>query len=524
MPRSLTALVRSIALAVALGIGMAGHTGRAEADTVSDCERDCFVLTGLGVHGVTAYPLADLSPLYAERLASAVGVEDLVRMADAITRHYRRDGYFLTRAVVAGADAEAGLGQIHVYEGYIGEVVVEGSGAEAVAPLLRPLEQRRILTIGELDRRLALASDIPGMRLTSRIEPVIDDPARHRLIVTAALDRLEGGVFVENRGAETQGPWQVYGWTAANSVARDGDRLSVAVLTTPEDPDELTWVEAAYTVPLAGQTRLKASVSGYDTSAPPGSTGWLSGRSRAAAVSVSHPLVRRKDRSVTVSASLEVREVKQAYMGGQAVEERLTVVRTLASARASGPRGWVSGWTQASRGLKAFDATAVARPGQTRNDATGQFTKVNGGVSAYRDLGPRTGVYAAVSAQWSDDPLLGPEEFYVGGSEFGRAFAFGEGGGDSGVAAVVELRAGVDPPGETVSFVQVYGFVDAGRVWNHTPDGRVSADLASAGVGARVTFNARATLRVEAARPISGRPFDDPDGGWRTFVSLSRAF
>lgn len=503
---------------------MASHTEHAAADTPAACEDDCFVLTGLGLHGVSAYPLADLSPIYADRLASLVGVGDLVRMADAITEHYRRDGYFLTRAVVAPADAQSGVARIHVYEGYIGEVVVDGSGAAAVAGVLRPLEQWRILTLGELDRRLALAADTPGVRLTSRIEPVIDDPARHRLVVTAVLDRIEAGVFVENRGAETQGPWQVYGWSAANSVVTPGDRLSVAALTTPEDPDELTWAEAAWSAPVASHTRVRASVSAYSTSAPPGSSGWLNGRSQSAAIAVSHQHVRRKDRSVASTASLEVRRVEQAYAGAPTVEERLTVARVKLAARRNGSKGWASGWAQVSRGLDAFDATTRPQPGQTRSDATGQFTKVSAGVAAYRDLGRHAGIYASVAAQWSDDPLLGSEEFYLGGSEIGRAFPYGELGGDSGVAGVVELRAGVDPPGEAVSFVQVYGFVDGGRVWNHTASGRVADDLASAGVGARVTFAGQTTVRLELARPISGRSFDDPDGGWRTFVSVSRAF
>jgi hemolysin activation/secretion protein len=513
-----------LAFVLTIGVGMAGHTDRAEADTAPACESDCFVLTGLSLQGVSAYPLADLAPVYADRLASLVGVDDLVRMADAITEHYRRDGYFLTRAVVAPADAASGIARIHVYEGYLGEVVVEGTGAAAVAGLLRPLEQRRILTIGELDRRLALAADVPGVRLSSRIEPVIDDPARHRLVVTADLDRVEAGVFVENRGPETQGPWQVYGWSAANSVVAPGDRLSVAVLTTPEDADELTWAEAAWSVPVASHTRVRASVSGYSTSAPPGSSGWLSGRSQSASLAVSHQLVRRKDRSVAVTASLEVRRVEQAYAGGQKVEERLTVARVRAAAQRTAPSGWVSGWTQASRGLDALDATTRPAPGQTRADATGQFTKVNAAVTAYRDVGRHAGVYVSASAQWSDDPLLGSEEFYVGGSEVGRAFSYGELGGDSGVAGVIELRVGTDPPGAAVSFIQLYGFVEGGRVWNHTPAGRVAADLASAGAGARVTFGGRSTVRVELARPISGRPLDDPDGGWRAFVSLSRAF
>lgn len=524
MARGSRHLLGQLSLILTVILGMAAQATSAFADATTSCDRDCFVLNSVSIEGVSAYPMAALASVYADRLASPVGEQDLVRMADAITEHYRRDGYFLTRAVVAPGDPAAGAARIVVYEGYIGEVVVEGTGAAAVSGILLPLEHTSILTVAELDRRLALASDVPGVTLTNRIEPILDDPARHRLVVTAELDRSAGGVFVENRGSEAQGPWQVYGWVAGNSVLRDGDRVAASVLTTPQDVEELTYAEASYSVPLGSHTRFKVSITGYSTNAPPGASAWLSGDSRAASLSLTQTLVRRKDRGLYVTASLDVREVEQTYMGGRTVDEKLAVARALVSGQVTGARGWISGWAGVSRGLDAFGATTEARPGQTRADATGEFTKIAIGGSAYHDISRHVGVYASATAQSSDDPLLGSEEFYIGGSEVGRAFAYGERNGDKGIAGVVELRVGWDPSPSQVRFVQVYGFLDGGRIWNASPGGDVTAEIASAGVGTRITLQGQTMVRAELARPISGRALDDRDGGWRAFVSLSQSF
>lgn len=117
------------------------------------------------------------------------------------------------------------------------------------------------------------------------------------------------------------------------------------------------------------------------------------------------------------------------------------------------------------------------------------------------------------------------EEFAPGGLPYGRAYNYAEISGDSGVAGLAELRFGFSPKRSTVTFFQTYAFVDAAKVWNKpTTFGLRSAALASAGGGFRLTLRDRMTLRVEAARPLTRRPFETGDKHWRGFVSLWAGF
>jgi hemolysin activation/secretion protein len=517
--------LRKVALYAALLMGMAGYTSIANADAIEiDCSEDCFVLTSVTIQGVSAYDLADLAPTYDENLARRIGIVDLVQTADAITEHYRRDGFFLSRAVVAPSDHSAGAAYIVVYEGYIGAIVVEGSGADVVSPILQPLRDGRALTVGALDRRLALASDIPGIRLTSRVEPMLDDPSQHKLVVTADLDRIDGGIYADNRGSEAQGPWQAYVTASVNSAVIHGDRLTVSGLTVPENTNELTFGEIAYSAPIGEATRMRASISGYTTNAPPGSSGWLSGQSQAASLAVTQALVRFRDTNLWATAALDVRQVEQTYHQLGAVKERLSVARfTLAGRRKLG-HGYLAATAQVSQGLDWFDATTEPSSNLTRADATSEFTKFTANVSAYQDLGRYVGIYAEGSAQYSADPLLASEEFYVGGPSIGRAYNYGELSGDTGMSGVVELRVGWDPKPAAISFAQGYAFVDAAQVVNHTPTGDIRRDLSSAGIGTRITFQERATFKVELSKPLGPRPYTEPDNGWRVFVAVSKEF
>lgn len=175
-----------------------------------------FVLTGLTIDGVSAYHQGDLAPLYANALATEIGVSDLAGVAQALTDQYRRDGYFLARAATPRQVGAEGHARLVVYEGYVGEVAFEGDAVPAVGALLSDIVDIRPLKLADLDRRLALANDLPGIKVSARLEPDFDDPARHRLVVTTQLRRVEGQVYVDNRGGAQAGPWQVYARGAVN--------------------------------------------------------------------------------------------------------------------------------------------------------------------------------------------------------------------------------------------------------------------------------------------------------------------
>lgn len=124
--------------------------GAAPGDDCNGGRSDCFVLTGLTIDGVSAYPLRDLAPLYADALAREISPDELVRIAQAITDKYRKDGYFLSRAIVPPQTGPPGQARLRVYEGYIDAVEVTGDAAPALEALLSGLTGKRPLRLVDL--------------------------------------------------------------------------------------------------------------------------------------------------------------------------------------------------------------------------------------------------------------------------------------------------------------------------------------------------------------------------------------
>ena len=513
--------------AVALAIFATPAAGRAAEPVApsAPCASECFVLTGLTIDGVTAYPLADLAPLYDDYLAREIGMAELVRIAAAISDKYRADGYFLSRAVVPSAPDETGHAHIRVYEGYVSEVAVLGDRDSAAERLIKTVEGRRPLKLAELERALTLAGDIPGLKLKSELEPHLDDPANHRLVVNAELRRVSGSTFLDNRGTEGAGPWQSYSRLSLNSVAGSGDQLTLALLTTPQDTREFTQGEVSYAAALRNGSRLRVGVSGSKAQdVSDNFNAALGNESRAVDLRWTLPVIRSRKLSLWADASFDARQIEQRW-ATVAVIDRVGVARLAAHGQMNFKTGYSSGFVQVSRGVGALGLERAPGAVSSRWDADPRFWKVYGQAAYYRDLGSKTGVYLSMDGQWAPKPLLSSEEFSAGGQPYGRAYAYAEIMGEKGLAGQVEFRVGWDPKPKAITFFQGYAFADVAKVWNeNAAPGWEGVSIASTGVGARVRFGDRLSLQVEAAKPISRIPYERSDKNWRPFVSLSSRF
>lgn len=498
------------------------------SDDLVTCTRDadpCFTLLGVQLVGAAAMPASAFADIFEPYLARPVSTPDLARIAQAVTDRYRAQGYFLTRAVVPPQDG-AGIARIHVLEGRIGEVRVEGDAAAAVASYFDGLSEAQAAGLSELDRRLAMANDLPGVRVHTRMEPIEGDERAHRLVVTAEREeRISVNAAIDNRGGERAGPLQALARVTVNGAWLERDQASLSFFTTPQDPSEFSLIEGAwsYTFANGGRARVVGAIS-RTQDGPNVASNEVGGDSEALSIQYEYPLVRQRNAGLWLGASLSSRRQRNDWMGGGGYADDLRVAR-------AGLRGTLNEdghattlFVQASLGLDALGASGPSPTRRSRFDADGEFVKVSAFASHYMDIGDYFGIYAAAGGQWSDGPLLQAEEFSAGGPPFGRAYNYGEIAADEGIGAMVELRAGFDPDGDLLSFAQAYLFYDAARVWDHADMGALEDSIASAGGGVRLTFAQRVTAGFELARPLDAAPAEEGDKDWRQFFSLTATY
>lgn len=486
-----------------------------------------FVLTGVEISGSTIFSREQFAPLYERFLAGMISIQDVSTITEAITEMYRREGYFLSRALAPAQSGSDGVLKITVIDGYISDVAVKGDPHPEIRRRLMSLTQERPLRLATLERALSLVGDLNGVDVvSSSIEPDPADLAPHLLIVEIETDPLEASLYIDNRGTPAAGPVQAYARVAANSILKTGDQLSGGVFATPESPGELVLGEVTYQAPLTragAYATVSAMVSHFDAGADLAALDTQNHTQRVS-VTIAHPFIRQRRMSLWADAGVEVRDIEEERFGAPTYEDHLRIIFAGANLQKEFWNGTGALSGRLSRGINILGAStddySLSRP-----DANAVFTKVAVQVSRYQNIGDTFGVYAAASAQASDGPLLASEEFSLGGARYGRAYDYGEITGDDGVATQFELRYGRNPDIAMVEFFQVYGFYDYGVAWNdNAAPGYHSFALESAGGGLRLTMPDSIYATVEIARPLNRTPVTQDDRDWRGFFSISKRF
>lgn len=483
------------------------------------------VLLGVSISGAAAIPKERLAETYTDKLAKPVALEDVSEIAERITALYRSEGLFLSQAVVGPQDLSTGIANITVFEGEISNVAIDGDGADLVRPLVDDLVSSSPAKLADIEERLVRARDIPGLTVTSQVRPNPDDPSEHELVLQTEFDGSRVFAGLNNWGWERSGPLQSYATYLGNSLVFAGDQVSLSLFSTPENPEEYTQLAAGYTYAFTSGDRLRTGLSvsasggGYDPNdqEPGGESVGLWSR-------YERPLQLRRTQSVWFIAALDIQHKENDWISGGGYQDELRVARLALRGTRSGKSASTRYVVRVSSGLDVLGASGTSATNRSKFDADAEFLKVDAYLSHYRDIGRHFGVYADISGQFSDEPLLLSEEFSVGGPDLGRAYRYGELTGDRGIGGQIELRAGLDPKGEVISFLQGYAFYDISAAWNASSSGWEMEDLSSAGLGMRVSLFDSVSARIEMAKPLTQIPYDEVDRDWRQFFQLSVAY
>lgn len=488
-----------------------------------------IVLTGVVVEGATAFTADQLGPLYAEFLARTVTRADLEDIATRITQAYLDAGYFISRAVVPPQEVEAGVLRVRVIEGYVAEVRVRGG--EGQSALLdgyaSAIAEQRPARLETVERTLLLINGLPGFQvLDVGLEPQ-DDEGAYVMDIEVGYDWAEGLANLDNRGTPEVGRLQAFLSGSANSLAGLGERLQVGVATVPDEPEELLYGQIAYEQPiwrdgtvLGGYLAVSRIDAGGDLAQED-----TEGRGLDVRATVRHPLILTRGQTLYLRGSLELHEIKEDRFGQSNFDDSLRVARMRADYAARDDwRGTNLLGLEISQGLDVLDASDEGDARLSRPDGEAAFTKVRADAVRLQEIWDRISLRLATQGQVALDPLLSFEEFLLGGTQFGRAYDFGEVSGEDGVAGSVELRFGEELDDGLMSSYQIYGFYDVGAVWNRNVEGDARESLASAGGGVRLGLLEDVQATLEVAKPLTRSVESTGDKAPRVFFSVTARF
>ena len=482
-----------------------------------------FTLGAVNIDGATVFSKKELSPYFEPLLASDVDASKLREMADRITERYRQTGYLLSYATVPTQDVQAGMVRLAIVEGRIGNVIVKGAGPDqlAVEAIAAPLLADAPLRAATLERTIGLVRDFPGLMVSDvSLARSGANSALYDLKITVARDRARGFAYMDNRGSDQTGRLRVFSSASVSSVVMQGDEFRLDLFGMPGRRFRYVYGQVHASLPLgASGWRLALAASKGDHQLRTGDP--VDGDSTNLSAQLSYPVVR--SRALTLVTKFSLNDWRSASEEGPVLKlrDRLRVAR-IGVELSNESKTRLQGEFSLSRGLGFDKMTRAGDPLASRADASGQFTKAAFNLQVTRPLSDKVNLKTVLAGQYSHRPLLSAEEFALGGTRIGRAFAFNALTGDRGVGGGAEVSYRLPSSKRGISSVELFGFVDGGVVFEAksaiVTDGRRS--LASTGLGARFRIAGMA-FSGEAGIPLAA---DGQRKSVNLFFSTSRSF
>ena len=171
---------------------------------------------------------ADTAAITAKIQGRRISVAEIFAAANAIEQAYAARGYVLVRVAVPPQQLKnGGTLRLVVIDGFI-----EGADLKGIPEKQRALVQARLasligkrhVTLAEIERRLLLASDIPGLSLSSTITRGTA-PGATLLVLEGTWNAVVGTLGVDNRLPTSLGDWELNGALAVNSPLGYGEQI-----------------------------------------------------------------------------------------------------------------------------------------------------------------------------------------------------------------------------------------------------------------------------------------------------------
>lgn len=489
---------------------------RPELTPPPGAEAQQFRLVSLEIQGVTVYSTEELQALYRDFLGKAITLSQLYEIANRITQRYRQDGYVLSRAVVPAQSIQNGVAQLQVIEGFIDQVNFEGAPSRQLNRLRGfgdKLMTARPLNIKQLERYLLLAGDLAGLKVRGILSPGSELGAV-TLTIVANYDAVDGYVNFNNRGSDTVGPLRLQTAVLLNSLMGQGERLTLSGSTTPNDISQLGNGSLLLSFPI-GFEGLQLNLGGSYTAIRPGNDLRrfdINGNTTTATARISYPLIRARQLNLDVSGGFDYlnEKITTLFTGTEEFlsEDRLRVLRFGLASNMTDATGITSASARLSVGLGGLGATTEGTAQRPLSRALGNasFTKLNVELARQQFLPVGFTLVLAGTTQITSTALLVPEQFGLGGAEFGRVFNPSAALGDSGYGLRAELQRSFFYPNSrgTPWVTQPYAFVDYGQVFRIFPTAAEpgQSTIGSTGFGVRQSLSNKFVLQLEAAFPL----------------------
>jgi hemolysin activation/secretion protein len=494
--------------------------------------------------GNTVFDQAHLANLLADAAGQATTLAGLNELANRVGKYYREQGYLLTEVYLPeqALKAEGGEVTFTVIEARVGRVRVEldetqGSASYARRVLAHNLRPGMLITEYLLDKPVLLLRDLAGMEASATVEPGEKlGEADVTVAVRSLGTQVDAAVGANNHGSGSVAATQLHADLNISNALGRGDVFSARMQQGEAGNSQL--YRLSYTLPVgAAGTRLavNAAHTRYALGRQFAALG-ASGKADIAGLSLTHPLVRARQRNIYGVIGLDHKRFEDLVSTPYNNSERRIVATRLgllgnhvgALLGAGSFNSYALTWTVGRLGLDP--GTQAIDQGSGGERASGSFDKLNLDYQRVDYLSREASLHLNLQSQQAGKNLASAEKMSLGGPNGVRGYPVGEGVGDSGALINLEYRHQLPAPatlaGEPVSLVLFY---DLGAVEFHKDPAGMGLSsnrqvLGAVGVGMlagrsnKYRVSAHLAWRTTQAAPTTG----DADQTPRVWVTAQK--
>lgn len=500
---------------------------------------DGFILEGVTLQGVSAFDDTYFNDLIDKYIGLTVDINTLNHLAARITKIYREEGYFLSRAVIPEQEITNGLVMIEVIEGRIGKVILEDNDAllkkdtlSIVYKTMHKIETLKPLHGPTLERYVLLLNDHMGITIQNILQAPKEPSQTGSVDVLLRVlpnPRQQVSLAYNNHGSRFVGPHQITGTYQYAGLLNSFDRITIQGATSIP-MSEVQFGSMGYALPLNEEGLTASFAASYSNSEPGLSLRELEveGDSTILSASLSYPFIRSRKTSLIAGSTFEVRNSATEFLDEELIDDKTRVLSIFTNYNTQDPWGGIGDVNLSlSKGLDIFAATETGEDNLSQEQGRSDFFKGEVNVSRQQEIGKGFQIINSLAAQYAPHPLLSSEEFGYGGASFGRAYDPSEITGDQGMATAIEvLYTDVDTIPDLNLKLVPFAFYDIGKVWNEDR-GSKPISAASAGFGTYYNFNNTVSGSLQVAYPLTksvSTPIMNGDNGPRILFSLNNTF
>ncbi len=454
-------------------------------------------------------------------LPASLNLEQFEQVADAITRYYRLQGFFLARAFIPEQTVRDGEIKIQVVESQLDRVVVDGNELYKDDLLVQPFSSLigRAIYKDEIESALYHLVGFPGLQIKSIFGPG-SKPGTAALLLRVKEEAVKGQLSLDNYGSVFTGENRLRLYYQFNNPWGKADSLSSNIMATLS-PQNNIYADVNYTLPFINQNyrfNTGLMINQFKVGEELEALG-ITGDSSNIYAGMDYKFLHTADQYMNAGFDFNLKQAKSKQIDSTVGEDKLSVLRlkmhyqknnawwapskqVISSSVSIGIADFLGSLTR--NGMDASGTGISSRQGGSEEFAGGGFSKLNIDYLYNHQFNSIQNLLLRFSGQYTSDLLTSLEQFPLGGADTVRAYPSAEILVDSASFVSLEWVASASPDVKYtwLNKLKLSAFIDlaSGKVIDPLVNEKASVFMGGIGLGMQLEplkkFKARIDLSL----------------------------